>query len=311
MIISPLLAEERKLKAQTTQEQYIEQYKHIAVSNMKQYGIPASITLAQGILESASGNSDLARKANNHFGIKCHAGWTGKTFHKDDDAKNECFRGYRKAEESFTDHAIFLSTRSRYASLFELDITDYKGWAHGLKAAGYATNPAYAQRLITLIERHELYRYDSPEVTDTPPELAKKGKRKDLQNTQNQSENNGQSARTAISSGGDVVRKHNGVKYIVAREGEKLQQLADRLDIRPWMLRKYNDFDMEQEINPGDIIYIQAKKRKGEVEIHTVKSGETLHQISQQHAVKLSRLMRLNDLQPDDPLDVGRTIRLR
>src|SRR5688572_4119534 len=141
-------------------EDYIKLYKDLAIENMKLKKVPASITLAQGILESASGNSSLATKANNHFGIKCHKGWTGGTYHMDDDAPNECFRKYASVQESFIDHADFLIGRERYAGLFLLDILDYKGWAQGLKDAGYATNPKYPTLLTDLIEKYKLYEYD-------------------------------------------------------------------------------------------------------------------------------------------------------
>jgi flagellum-specific peptidoglycan hydrolase FlgJ len=147
--------------ASNTPEQYIALYKNDAIKEMKEYGVPASITLAQGMLESSNGNSALAVKANNHFGIKCHSDWTGDTYHMDDDEKNECFRKYPNVLDSYRDHSKFLKERSRYAALFTLKITDYKGWAEGLKAAGYATNPKYPQLLVNLIERYQLYIYDS------------------------------------------------------------------------------------------------------------------------------------------------------
>lgn len=140
--------------------EYIELYKDIALREMEKYRIPASITLAQGLLESSNGNSTLARIAKNHFGIKCPGGWTGESVFQDDDAKNECFRAYDSAEESFRDHSDFLSTKKRYAFLFDLDINDYVSWANGLKKAGYATNPQYPDLLISLINRYQLYQYD-------------------------------------------------------------------------------------------------------------------------------------------------------
>lgn len=140
----------------TATENYILQYRNIAIENEKQYGIPASITLAQGIIESGSGRSSLAKESNNHFGIKCHSSWKGKRTYKDDDNKNDCFRVYDNAEESFTDHSIFLTKNKRYSSLFQLDKTDYKSWAKGLKQCGYATNPNYANLLIDIIELYEL-----------------------------------------------------------------------------------------------------------------------------------------------------------
>ena len=143
-----------------TVAEYIDLYTDLAIKEMKNYHIPASITLAQGILESENGNSPLAIEANNHFGIKCHQEWTGKTYNHDDDIKNECFRKYTKAEDSFRDHSEFLTTRDRYKPLFDLDITDYKGWAYGLKQAGYATNPRYPEILIRIIEENGLAELD-------------------------------------------------------------------------------------------------------------------------------------------------------
>src|SRR5690554_2510023 len=158
-------------------EKYIETWKDVAISQMHSHGVPASITLAQGILESGFGNSDLAVKANNHFGIKCHD-WKGESFLKDDDKRNECFRKYKNAAQSFEDHSHFLTGRSRYAFLFDLDVTNYKGWAKGLKQAGYATNPSYDKRLIDLIERYDLDQYDKYSFDDLivnqEPELQNK-----------------------------------------------------------------------------------------------------------------------------------------
>ena len=160
------------LRAQNlSREQYIEKYKDIAIQQMHKHKIPASIILAQACLESSDGNSALARKANNHFGIKCHDGWRGKKFKQDDDERNECFRKYEKAVDSFTDHSNFLCSRTRYASLFDLPSTDYKAWAHGLKAAGYATNPKYAQLLINIIEEYKLYEYDTRNRSSHPARM--------------------------------------------------------------------------------------------------------------------------------------------
>ena len=156
-----------------TRLQYINKYKDEAIRQMHKHKIPASITLAQACLESNDGNSTLARKANNHFGIKCHNGWKGKGFKHDDDQKGECFRRYNNAEDSFVDHSYFLISGSRYNSLFDLKITDYKAWAHGLKAAGYATNPKYAQLLIDIIEEYKLYRYDTQDAYKESRQVAR------------------------------------------------------------------------------------------------------------------------------------------
>jgi flagellum-specific peptidoglycan hydrolase FlgJ len=163
--------------AKTTTEQYIQQYKDVAIAEMKRSRIPASITLAQGILESGNGNSRLATEANNHFGIKCKKEWTGRTLYEDDDAPQECFRAYPTAEDSYRDHSDFLMKSSRYAFLFDLTPTDYKGWAEGLKKAGYATNPNYPQLLINFIEKHNLQQYDGGEL-NIQPAIARTGERR-------------------------------------------------------------------------------------------------------------------------------------
>ncbi|MFO7723620.1 MAG: glucosaminidase domain-containing protein [Bacteroidales bacterium] len=282
---------------------YIAKYSPIAVKHMKEYGIPASITLAQGLLESGAGNSDLARNANNHFGIKCHKDWTGDTYHKDDDAVNECFRKYKNPEESFRDHALFLTTRSRYAALFELPPGDYKAWAHGLKAAGYATNPAYADRLISLIERYELHQYDT-------------GMKKKKTRIGRKQQGGGKDKVPAASTPVTTVRNReisvrNGIRFTVAQQGDNLQRIGDDLDIRPWMLRNYNDLDTGGEIRPGEIVYLQGKKRRGKEALHIVKTGETFHSISQEYGIRLQRLIRINKELPEGPPKEGTSIRLR
>ena len=199
-----------------TREEYIDLYKDIAIEEMNDFHIPASITLAQGILESGNGNSSLARKANNHFGIKCHKGWNGKTFHMDDDAKNECFRKYPSPYESFKDHSIFLSTRNRYSFLFDLEINDYKGWANGLKQAGYATNPRYPQLLIKLIEEHHLYHYDKPYT----------GQKITVSEQNNKQVTASPEDFTAITigAGNREIYENNGVKFIRAKKGDTYYQ---------------------------------------------------------------------------------------
>lgn len=275
---------------------------------MKEFGIPASIILAQALLESGAGNSDLARSANNHFGIKCHKGWEGDTFIKDDDEKNECFRMYKTPEESYADHALFLTSRNRYSSLFELDKTDYKGWSQGLKAAGYATNPAYADRLIGIIERYELSKYDSLMISPQQ-KPGKKVKKRPLSRV-NLSEKH--SPETAIiHHHSRRINQHNGVKYVVAQPGEPLKSLADTLQLRPWMLRKFNDFPKDHEIKGGDRVYLQSKKRKGSAASHTFLEGETLFEISQQYGIRLNNLLKRNNLKPGEPVKPGTVLKLR
>jgi len=294
--------------AKITYEEYIAKYSATAIANMKQYRIPASITLAQALLESGAGNSDLARNANNHFGIKCHKGWTGETYLKDDDAKNECFRKYKDPSESFNDHALFLSTRSRYASLFELEITDYKGWAHGLKAAGYATNPKYAERLIDLIGRYDLAKFDTADTT--PKANPRKRKREKVEHAKPTPAPQEKTSPSGTIQGRQI-QMNNGVKYMVVREGETLKTMADDIQLRTWMLRKYNDLGNNDTIYKGDKIYLQSKKRKAQAERHTVKPGETLHAISQQHGIKLKSLCKMNQLSPDVTVTPGTILKMR
>lgn len=260
-----------------TRAEYIERYKDDAIKEMMKSGVPASITLAQGILESGDGNSPLAVYAKNHFGIKCHSGWKGKSMRLDDDEKNECFRKYETVYESFKDHSDFLVTRSRYDFLFELKVTDYKGWAKGLKKAGYATNPKYANLLIMLIEKNNLSQYDNyakvppikPTKTRTPKVLAS-------------------------SSQSRVVKLHNHIKYVKVKKGDTYYRITQDFDMNLWQIFKYNDLNESDVLKIGDIIYLQPKKNKAKVKFHTAKKGETMRDISQFYGVKLKKLYKKN-----------------
>jgi len=262
-----------------TAKEYIEHYKEEAIREMLMHGVPASITLAQGMLESGNGNSPLAVYANNHFGIKCHRGWEGLTFIQDDDTRNECFRKYPNVLDSYSDHSAFLSGRSRYASLFNLKKTDYKGWAKGLKKAGYATNPKYPQLLISLIERHNLYEYDNanemPSLRPEPEILANKPILK-----------------------GRKVMIHNNVKYIFVGEGDTYFKIANGLDMMLWQLYKYNDLNKSDKLRSGQVLYLQPKRRKAKrgYDFHIVRYGEDMYDISQKYAVKLYSLYRMNKM---------------
>ncbi|MCF8233233.1 MAG: glucosaminidase domain-containing protein [Bacteroidales bacterium] len=276
-----------------TREEYIERYKDIAIEKMKEYRIPASITLAQGILESGDGNSKLARKANNHFGIKCHKGWRGKTFRQDDDLRNECFRKYDQVEDSYRDHSYFLTQRDRYAGLFKLNITDYKAWARGLKKAGYATSPIYPQLLIKIIEENKLYNFDQETIAllekkeYDPPEAS------DVYYIVDETEFR------PVSVGGDnrEIYLNNKRKFIIAKEGDDFWSLADEFNIYAWQVYKYNDLDKTDQLKPGQMVYLQKKKRKSkEYEYHLVEKGETMYSISQRYGIKLKRLYKMNDL---------------
>lgn len=276
------------LGAQSTTEKYIEEWSPIAVQNMNQFGIPASIILAQGILESGSGQSYLAREANNHFGIKCHRDWNGRKVYKDDDAKDECFRAYRKAQESFDDHAEFLKTRSRYAALFELNPTDYKAWAKGLKKAGYATNPKYDKLLIDLIDRYQLHRYDvmqyNPDNQDdfqTVPLL--------------------------------VNRSDNGVKYVIVRPGDSFERIAELTDRRVEELMEYNELRYDDSLSVGQFLYLQPKRRRAARahKTHKIAPGESMHQIAQRYAIRMSELYQRNQIKAGEQAAVGRVLKLR
>jgi len=292
---------------------YIRQYKDIAIHEMKKYKIPSSITLAQGILESGAGKSLLATEARNHFGIKCHKEWTGKTFHMDDEAKNECFRKYKDPEESYRDHSLFLTQRPRYASLFELEITDYKAWAHGLKSAGYATNPRYPELLIRYIEEYELYKFDKQgrsdadeitqdSITETPP-----GKIEPLPVLPYPTTG---FAVVGVSDKDRTIYINNKVRFIFARDGDTPLGIAREFRIYAYQIFRYNDLDKDAIINPGDIIYIQAKKNKAKGKTHSASQGETMHFIAQLYGVKMSSLYKLNKMRPGTEPKTGKRIRL-
>ena len=291
-----------------TKEEYIKEYEEIAIEEMNKFGIPAGITLAQGILESANGNSTLATKANNHFGIKCHKGWTGKTFRMDDDAKNECFRKYKEPLKSYKDHSKFLSTRRRYAFLFELDITDYKGWAHGLKKAGYATNPRYPQLLIKIIEDNGLFEYDKLYKIDRT-KLAKNIKPENVKPNNDITPENAKYVET--TSTGRKVYSNNDVKFIFAKTGDNPYAIAKEFNIYKYQVTRYNFLTTKDTIKEGQIIYLEKKKNKGKDAYHIVQSGETLYDISEKYAIRLKKLCKYNSLPRNAKLFPDQKIKLR
>ncbi|MBN2614445.1 MAG: glucosaminidase domain-containing protein [Bacteroidales bacterium] len=271
--------------------EYIKKYKDIAIRSMKKYKIPASITLAQAILESGSGDGRLARKANNHFGIKCHSDWRGKTFHMNDDARHECFRKYSNPEASFADHSKFLTTKGRYSFLFKYPITDYKKWAYGLKRAGYATNPRYPQLLISLIERYQLYRYDKA----IPKRWWQKEKTTDIQYSEPDTD---QFVTAGTNPNGRPYYLNNGKKLVIIKSGDTFKKLAFDFEIPVHKLVHFNDVKRSFVLHPGDLIYLQKKARKAERPYfyHVVKEGETLWQIAQLYGIRLKVLRNKNNL---------------
>ena len=289
--------------------EYIRKYSDLAVSEMRRTGVPASITLAQGILESNSGQSKLAVKGNNHFGIKCHNDWDGRTMRLDDDARRECFRVYPDASASFRDHSDFLRYRDRYKPLFDLDPEDYKGWARGLKKAGYATDPSYAGKLISLIERYELYRYDrAVEVEqeapleieapkELPPELVGKNYRETVSVSLQRS-----------------VYEMNGVPFIYSVKGESLRSIASANGLFPGELLKFNDLDEDVSLYEGSVVYLARKKAqaaKGVSKYVVGADGETLWEISQRFGVRLDALEKMNPMLVGIRLEEGDTVQLR
>ena len=263
---------------------YIARYSGMAVEQMKKYGIPASITLAQGLLESDAGRSTLATKCNNHFGIKCHNDWTGRKMYHDDDERQECFRCYRDADDSFRDHSLFLVNGARYQSLFKLGSTDYKGWAKGLKAAGYATSPTYADKLIELIERYGLDRYDTKNGVRLKP---------------------GQIPHQPL-----IV---NGQRCVRLREGETLKDIAREFNMTLNLLRRFNEVDRKFAPPAGTQIFLERKKSRADKEHRTyvVKKGDSLWSISQQFGISVSSLAKRNKIGDSNPLVTGMTLVLR
>ena len=292
-------------------QEYINTYKHIAIKNMIEFGIPASITMAQGILESGYGNSELARYANNHFGIKCHKDWEGDGYYIDDDEINECFRKYKSPEQSFSDHSLFLTERKRYADLFLLEITDYKGWAHGLKKAGYATSPTYATRLIEIIEKYKLYEIDllvtEKYITHSYTDFPEEDKDNPQQSNQEKDKGSGEISLTKVR----YQSSFNRIKYTIAEKGDTYESIAFAYDMMPWQILRYNDLDKNRPIKEGDRIYLQPKRNKGEQDFHIVQSGETMREISQKNGVKLKKLYKYNNMEVGSKVVTGQKIVLK
>ncbi len=280
-----------QLKWNSAYQAYIDEFKDLAISEMLKYNIPASITLAQGLLESRAGMSELATKGNNHFGIKCHD-WTGKTIYYDDDERQECFRKYKDAYESYEDHSKFLQ-KSRYSRLFSLKRTDYKGWAKGLKECGYATSPTYAQSLINIIELYKLYQYDSASKYD--------------KFMVERSEKPGQIVHH--------IYAYNKNYYLTAKSGDTFRSLGKEVGISYRKLAKYNERDKRDTLEDGERIYLKQKQKKAEKTYkkrpHIVKDGESMYSIAQYYGIRLESLYKMNHLSPSYTIKVGDSLRVR
>lgn len=299
------------LAQRISRQDYVEQYKDIAVKEMKRTGIPASITLAQGILESDSGNSTLAKKSNNHFGIKCHNDWTGGKVYHDDDHKGECFRKYKSASESFIDHSEFLTGRQRYAGLFDLKPTDYKAWAHGLKKAGYATEPQYAHRLIKIIEDEELWRYDTGNVKVGSKAGSKTSSKASSKTSKSISRKGSDFVISPFNN--HTVKFNNNIRYIDVQEGDTFEAISAEYNLQPWELYTYNELEKDADISDYDQLYIQGKRNKAHRNhtTHTVREDETLWEIAHKYGVKENKLRKRNHLGRTEKVAAGDVIYLR
>lgn len=285
------LAEAATQRKIPSYEKYIKTYSALAIEQQKKYKIPASITLAQGLLESGAGQSDLARRSNNHFGIKCHSDWRGGRVYHDDDLRGECFRKYKRVEDSYEDHSKFLK-RSRYDRLFQLKITDYKGWARGLQKCGYATDRAYANKLIKVIEDYELYRYDTGKVHKLTRQEKKKLKYPTVKYT---------------------IYRTYGLLYVYAKENDSFDQIAQNLDFPVKDLKKFNEVPEDFPLQKGDIVYIEKKKKKADKPNydHVVQVGESMHSIAQKYGIQIKSLYKMNKKDKDYAPEEGDVLKLR
>lgn len=270
-------------------QQYFDQYRGLAMEQMRRYHIPASITLAQGVFESGAGKSRLAQKSNNHFGIKCHNSWTGRRVYAADDTPNDCFRQYGSVRESYEDHSLFLVKGQRYQSLFRLKPTDYKGWAHGLKKAGYATNPKYASQLIEIIQLYKLYQYDTTKGYDR--------------------------FMADHATANYTIHAFNDNYYVNARQGDTFESVAREVGVSARKLARYNERDRRDVLSEGDIVYLKKKKTRApksyKGRLHYVRPGQSMYSIAQTYGMRLKNLYKLNRLSPDYQIKVGDALRVR
>ena len=287
-------------------DEYINAYREIAIAEMKRSGIPASVTLAQGILETEAGNSDLVKRSNNHFGIKCKSTWTGESVKHTDDAPNECFRKYSNPADSYKDHSDYLKTSPRYAALFELDPSDYKGWAYGLKKAGYATNPKYPQIVINNIEKYNLQQYDNltPEEIDNIAiaKISQQEKTKLVEPVVDLS---------YIENSIRLKNKINGLKALMAPKGTSLLVIASKAAIDLGKLLEYNDLATDGLLQDEQVIYLEKKPKQGNRDFYIALQKETLYDISQNNAVQLKYLSQMNNMDTNQTVQKGAKIKLR
>lgn len=290
------LVAQGQMKYNSRYQLYFDQYKDLAIEQMLRYRIPASITLAQGVFESGAGMSELATIGNNHFGIKCHD-WTGRSMAKDDDARGECFRVYDNVRQSYEDHSVFLAKNQRYARLFRLSLTDYRGWARGLRECGYATNPLYAQKLIDIIELYQLYRYDGAQDYDRF--MAQRA-----------------GVDHAVRQGATLhpIKIFNKNYYLIARSGDTFKSIGEETELSWRKLAKYNERDKHDVLQEGDIVYLKKKQKRAPKTYkrrpHVVQAGESMYTIAQRYGIRLESLYKMNRLSPDYQIRVGERLRV-
>lgn len=291
-------------QTQFTRDEYIQKYYKFAIAEMERSGIPASITLAQGCWESQNGNSRLATEGNNHFGIKCKAEWKGRKIYHDDDAKGECFRKYDHAEASYIDHSNFLMNSARYSFLFQLDPKDYAGWARGLKKAGYATDPIYAERLIKIIEDYKLYLYD--EYGDNRQVAT-------IQQAPSQPKPVFKNGTLSKPLARHKIQLQNRLRTVIVAEGDSYESLTKELKLKDWELYTYNDFAKGRTLRTNEILYIESKHKKADKghKQHIAESDDTMHYISQRYGLKLKKLLRRNRMKSGDEPETGQIVYLR
>ncbi|MDD4921338.1 MAG: glucosaminidase domain-containing protein [Bacteroidales bacterium] len=334
------------LQAQTRlrpYDEYINKYAGIAVAQQNIHAIPASITLAQGLLESGAGKSDMAKQSNNHFGIKCHNSWKGETVTFFDDSMNSCFRKYDSVEDSYEDHSQFLVQGKRYAPLFQLDVTDYKGWANGLQKAGYATDRTYAEKLIRVIETYQLNDYTKGKTAKQAEEKATRKtraeKRAEKAALLNMSNSEKRAAARAKNLNNDALKNakdyhsieyrpaeevinpltsheilyRGTTPYIVAQYGDSFSGLSDEFGISGSRIRSINEFSGNYTLTPGELVYLDKKNNwwEGEYPLHRVQAGDTMHSIAQKYGLQLKALYKLNEMKPGDSIKIGQKIKLR
>ncbi|MCA6441776.1 MAG: glucosaminidase domain-containing protein [Sediminibacterium sp.] len=321
LLVFSLTANAQKEKV----EAYIARYKEIAIQEMIRSGVPASITLAQGILESQSGESDLVKRSNNHFGIKCKPEWTGPRTYHDDDEKGECFRVYDSPENSFKDHSDFLRTRAHYAFLFKLNPTDYEGWANGLKKAGYATAPTYPAKLIKLINDYQLQQYttdalarisnpkiQAPETRVTPVVTTTASstpieKEEEEESSSTTPAPNKKTNTPVVSTPFEI----NATRVVFVPAGTSLLALANKYEIAYSRLLNFNDMDEVDILEKDQLVYLEKKQKKGITDFHEVKAGETLFSIAQANAIRMESLLLYNNLTKDTQPSVGTKLKLK